>query len=242
MSGQTARETHKNEPNTVAVSGRGLGRRFGRRWALAHVDIEITRGEAVLIAGANGSGKSTLLQLVAGLFRPTQGTIEVFGRASHEQRRSVRRSLSLLAHDSYLYERLTARETVRLWASLVGRPRADSTITALLEEVGLADRSLGPVAGFSAGMRKRLSLLRVRLEEPKVVLLDEPFSALDTAGRRLVESWIEGLRAAGRTLLIASHSIERSARLCHRAMVLDEGQIVWRGPAHAVAQRSMERR
>ncbi len=200
------------------------------------------KGEAVLIAGANGSGKSTLLQLIAGLFRPTQGTVEVFGRASHEERRSVRRSLSLLAHDSYLYESLTARETVGLWAGLVGRSRSDSDLTTLLEEVDLADPSLGAVAGFSAGMRKRLSLLRVRLEEPALVLLDEPFSALDTAGRRLVESWIEDLRAAGRTLLIASHSIERSARLCNRGLVLDEGQVIWRGPAAALANRKMEAR
>ncbi len=226
----------------MAIRGRGLGRRFGRRWALAHVDLEVARGEAVLIAGSNGSGKSTLLQLVAGLYQPTHGSVEVLGRPSHEQRRTVRRSLSLLAHDSYLYASLNARETVKLWAGLVGRPRSDAELAALLEEVDLADPSLGAVAGFSAGMRKRLSLLRVRLEEPQIVLLDEPFSALDSAGRLMVESWIRELRAAGRTLLIASHSIERSARLCDRGVVLDQGQIIWRGPASALAKRKMEPR
>ncbi|MCP4663318.1 MAG: ATP-binding cassette domain-containing protein, partial [bacterium] len=133
--------------------------------------------------------------------------------------------------------RLTALETLRIWARLLGRPSADGDLVPLLEEVDLAERRDTPVVGFSAGMRKRLVLLRTRLERPRLVLLDEPFSALDSAGKHLVETWIEGFRTAGITVVLASHALERSARLCDRALLLDRGQIAWQGPAAEVQDR-----
>jgi heme ABC exporter ATP-binding subunit CcmA len=220
-----------------AIRTRKLGRRFGRSWALAHCDLEAAPGESLLIAGANGSGKTTLLRLLAGLLRPTTGSIEVFDLDPRTRRLAVRRRLSLVSHHTFLYERLSALESLRLWARVLGRRLDDAALDALLEEVGLDARRDHLVRTFSAGMRKRLSLARVRLEQPDLLLLDEPFAALDLPGQRLVERWIAETLARGATVLLASHQLAQAAALCRRAIVLRAGQIEWQGPAGDAAAR-----
>ena len=142
-----------------------------------------------------------------------------------------RRLLSLVSHDAYLYPRLSALETVRIWARVLEAPSRDDDLMPLLEEVDLTAARDQPVGGFSAGMRKRLTLLRTRLESPRLVLLDEPFAALDVPGKRLVEDWIEGFRRDGVAVILASHALEQASRLCDRAVVLHHGQMAWQGPA-----------
>jgi heme ABC exporter ATP-binding subunit CcmA len=220
-----------------AIRTRRLGRRFGRSWALAHCDLEVAAGESLLVAGANGSGKTTLLRLLAGLLRPTTGSIEVFDLDLRTRRLAVRRRLSLVSHHAFLYERLTALESLRLWARILGVRSDDETLVALLAEVGLQDRRHGTAETFSAGMRKRLSLARARLEDSDLLLLDEPFAALDVPGQRLVERWIGEALARGSTVLLASHQLAQAAALCRRAIVLERGQIAWLGHAADAAAR-----
>jgi heme exporter protein A len=221
----------------LALGAHGLGRRFGRSWALAHCDLEVAAGEALLVAGSNGSGKTTLLRLAAGLLRPTTGSIEVFGLESRARRLACRRRLSLVSHHTFLYERLTAIESLRLWARIRGADTSERALAALLDEVGLAERAGDQVQTFSAGMRKRLTLARARLEQPDLLLLDEPFSALDVPGQRLVERWIRDSVARGVTVVLASHQLEQAATLCRRAVVLARGQIEWEGSAAEAATR-----
>lgn len=215
----------------------GLGRRFGRHWALAHIDLEVSAGEIVLLAGANGSGKTTLLRLIAGLHAPTRGRVLIRGLNPQRAAQSCRRLLSMVSHQPYLYPRLTAFETARIWARLLDKPSADRDLRPLLEEVGLEARSNTPVEGFSAGMKKRLAFVRIRLEQPQLVLLDEPFSALDAAGRKMVEGWIHGFKAEGISVLLASHTLARAARLADRAILLERGQMRWQGEPEGVVSR-----
>lgn len=216
---------------TPAVSARGLGKRFGRHWAVAHLDLEIASGDSLVIAGANGSGKTTLLRLVAGLLRPTSGELSVDGLDTTQDTLAIRRRLSLVSHRTYLYDRLTALESMQIWNRLAGRHHDDETLIGLLEEVALADRRRSTVDTFSAGMRKRLALARARLEQPSILLLDEPFAALDVSGQELVEAWVARGREGGQTVLVASHHLERAAQLCRTAMLMRSGQHVWSGPA-----------
>lgn len=237
MTASSLAET-RPEAGPAAVSAAGLGKRFGRHWALAHFDLELPAGGSLLVAGANGSGKTTLLRLIAGLHRPTVGRLEVFGHDSVEERLACRRRLTLVSHAGCLYDGLTPRETLRIWARLGGRPVGESEIEDLLAEAQLAARADSLIAGFSAGMRKRLTLLRARIERPGLLLLDEPFSALDVEGRSLVSGWIRGFTAAGGSLIIASHDLERTVPLCERALILERGQRVWSGAAQdAIAHR-----
>jgi heme exporter protein A len=215
----------------AAFRARDLSRRFGRKWALAHLDLTAERGEVLLVAGANGSGKSTLLRLLAGLLRPTSGELEVGGRTLASDRFGWRREVSLLSHASYLYDPLTALETVRLWARLLGYPADSADLARRLAEVGLEAEADNLVGGFSAGMQKRLTFARIRLEDSELVLLDEPFAALDVAGQELVARWIAADRAAGKTVVIASHNLERAARIADRAVLLSRGQSAWQGAA-----------
>lgn len=221
----------------TALRARGLGRRFGRDWALAHVDLDVAPGETMVLAGSNGSGKTTLLRLAAGLYKPSRGALEIYGLDPQRERLECRRALSMISHQAYLYDRLTALETLRVWARLLGRPSADSDLMPLLATVGLDRRPRLQVAGFSAGMRKRLTLLRTRLEQPRLLLLDEPFSALDVEGKRQVEEWIREARQAGAAVVMASHAIVRASKLCDRAVLLERGQIVWRGDGEGLVRR-----
>ncbi len=217
------------DSTTPAIQTAGLGKRFGRQWALAHCDLQVRTGEVVLLAGANGSGKTTLLRLIAGLDKPTLGSMTIYGMDPAQEKLACRRTLTLVGHDNYLYSQLTALEMIQVWTRLRGAELAEAEAIELLREVGLDKRRDTPVGGFSAGMRKRLTLLRTRLEEPKLVLLDEPFSALDASGQRLIEEWIEGYRSAGKTVVLASHNLPRSSRLCDRAILLHQGQMIWQG-------------
>jgi heme exporter protein A len=212
---------------TLAVETEGLSRRYGRRWALADVSLEVPAGSVTMLAGRNGSGKSTLLRVLATALRPDHGEARVLGHDVRLARDAVRRKVALLAHQSFLYEALTARENLRVAASSLGRD-ADS---ALLARVGLESRADDPVASFSAGMRKRLSLARVLLQQAELVLLDEPYGELDPPGFALLDGVIGELRQRGATVVMATHLIDHGRLLCDRALLLEEGRLVWSGPA-----------
>lgn len=213
-----------------AVDASLLCRRYGRRWALVDVSLSVPRGQVVIVTGRNGSGKSTLLRLLATALRPDRGGARVAGCDIVTERDEARRRVALLAHQSHLYEALTALENLEATARCLGRTRAD--LLARLEEVGLAERAHDAVATFSAGMRKRLSLARLLLkDDARVVLLDEPYAALDPPGFQLVDRVVERLKAGGATVLVATHLVERGALHAERGIVLEAGRLVWEGPA-----------
>jgi heme exporter protein A len=213
--------------NGVTIEVQGLARRYGRRWALADVTFRIPSASVLMVAGHNGAGKSTLFRVLATAIRPDRGTVRVGGFDLVKQRQDVRKLTALLSHQSYLYESLTARENLEVVADHLGASRAG--VAEALEQVGLASRAGDPVATFSAGMRKRLSFARVLLQEPSVVLLDEPYGALDPAGFDLIDSVIGELKRRGATILMATHQWERGAKLADRAVVLEQGRVIWEG-------------
>jgi heme exporter protein A len=212
---------------TLAVETRSLSRRYGRRWALADVSLEVPAGSVTMLAGRNGSGKSTLLRVLATALRPDHGEALVLGHDVRRARDAVRRRVALLAHQSFLYEALTARENLRVAASFLGR----DTEGALLDRVGLGTRADDPVSSFSAGMRKRLSLARVLLQQAELVLLDEPYGELDPPGFALLDGVVGELRQRGATVLMATHLVDHGRQMCDRALVLEEGRLAWSGAA-----------
>jgi heme ABC exporter ATP-binding subunit CcmA len=219
----------KTDTNTPSVRASQLGKRFGPKWALAHVDLEVAAGDGLLVVGDNGSGKSTLLRLLAGLLLPTLGQVEIFGDSPQQPGSGARARLSLIGHHGHLYDALTPFETLTFWNRLQASPKPPSELENLLAEAGLAADRDTRVSGFSAGMRKRLSITRLHLETPRVALLDEPFSALDRAGRQWLLGTLAALRSQGTTLIIASHDPQRAAPLCNRAIRIVRGQIGWQG-------------
>jgi len=219
-----------NSPS-LALDARGLCRRYGRRWALAEVSLTLAGGKILMISGRNGSGKSTLLRVLSTAIRADRGEARLCGFDFRHQREEVRRRVALLGHDSYLYQALSALENLQVAARFLGRDARRAALLGHLEEVRLAHRADDPVHTFSAGMRKRLALARTLLQEATVVMLDEPFGQLDPQGFQLVESILERLKATGRTVLLATHLLERGRQLCDEAIVLEEGRLVWSGAA-----------
>jgi len=215
-------------PVTPAANGLvvdDLARRFGRRWAVARIHFALPAGQACMVTGANGSGKTTLLRCVATALKPHHGRILFDGKDLWRQRRVVRPGVALLSHATRLYEDLDARGNLRTWASLSGM-QAD--LPALLERVGLPTTRRDPVRTFSAGMRRRLALARVLLKAPDLLLLDEPFTALDPEGRELVITLVGELQQRGTTLLVATHLPDVARRLCAHHLHMESGRIVQR--------------
>ncbi|MBW2714601.1 MAG: ABC transporter ATP-binding protein [Deltaproteobacteria bacterium] len=210
----------------TAVVARNLEKRFGRTIGLDGIDLDIPAGSTTAILGPNGAGKSTLLRLIAGLARPSSGSLEVGGQPAHS--RAARARVGFIGHATGLYPELTARENLIFAARLRGVADATEKIEAQLKEAGLtraADRRTGE---FSRGMAQRLSIAVGLIDEPEIVLLDEPFTGLDgTASNRLAER-LMGLRQRNRTLVLVSHDVALAARLADAAVVLRRGRIAHR--------------
>lgn len=201
-----------------------VSKRYGRTWALARLSLVLPEGSGLLLTGHNGSGKTTLLRLLATLFRPTTGKVLLFGQDAVSGRATLRPRIALLGHSTFLYEDMSARENCVLLARLLGRPAADAD--ALLERMGLASRADEAVRGFSAGMRKRLAIVRLLLKRPRLALLDEPFGELDPQGIAEMEALVRDLSRDGATVVLATHQVEHGQSLCRQRLHLAAGRAV----------------
>ena len=198
---------------------------LGRFPALAGVDLDVSRAEIVLVQGPNGAGKSTLLRACAGLVPVVEGEAVVLGYDLRVDPRPVRRHVGLLGHATFLYDDLTVADNVRFWARAAGAGTADAD--AAMARLGLDGRLADViVARLSAGQRRRTSIAALVARRPELWLLDEPHAGLDQAGRDLVDGLIRDACAAGATVLMASHELERAAPLAHRTVTLAGGIVV----------------
>jgi heme exporter protein A len=178
-----------------------LGKRYGEKRVLRGVDLNVADGGFVVVTGPNGAGKTTLLRICAGLAAPTEGTIE---------RGVSRGELGYLGHEPLVYRELTALENLDLYGRLYRVPERRERIGMLLERFGLWDARGDRVASYSRGMTQRLALCRVLLHDPRLLVLDEPYTALDTAGAELLDAQLAELRSE-RTVLVSTHDPARVA-------------------------------
>lgn len=219
----------------LAVETHALSRRFRRVWALRRVTLAIAQGESVALVGPNGSGKSTLMKVIATVLTPTRGSIHVMGQDLETAGDAVPRAVGLMSHQTYLYGDLTALENLRFATRMHGIRRSNEELLALLARVGLAGAAHKLLRGFSQGMAQRLGLARALLHEPEILLLDEPYSALDPDGAKLVDRLLAERRQAGHTTVLVTHHVERALDLCERAVALKAGQVAFDGPVHDFA-------
>ena len=210
----------------VGISFQAVEKRYGAVRALRPTTLEILPGECVALLGPNGSGKSTLLRLAALLARPTAGSISYTGAASGVPRGEVRRMLGVVAHATLLYDDLTARENLALFAELYGLPDAARLITERLASVGLAERGDHVVRTFSRGMRQRLTLARALLHGAGLLLFDEPGTGLDADGGAWLGRELRALRSAGCTILMSTHHGSEMLGLATRTIHLSAGRVV----------------
>jgi len=192
------------------ISAHNLGRRYGDKRVLRDIDFELPRGGFALVTGPNGAGKTTLLRVCAGLQIPTEGELEV---------EATRAQIGFLAHDPLVYRELTALENLELYGRLYRVAERKERIGMLLERFGLWDARHDRVSSYSRGMTQRLALCRVLLHEPELLILDEPYTALDAQGAELLDAQLDELHG-DKTFLVSTHDPQRVERLATTRLAL----------------------
>jgi heme ABC exporter ATP-binding subunit CcmA len=208
----------------TAILARRLSKEFGNRWVLRAIDLDVAAGESLALTGANGSGKTTLLRCLASLVRPTEGEVRWFGRPATGDP-AVRRLVGMVAHESRLYPHLSLRENLIFAARMCGVRRAAVRADALLERVGLTPRAGSLPRQVSQGMRQRVAVARALVHEPRILLLDEPFSGLDAAGREWLTELMTKQRGAGTTICFTTHDETKAVQLADRWFELRAGRL-----------------
>ncbi len=207
----------------VAVSN--LTKAFGTRKAVDRVSFELPRGAFLSVFGPNGAGKTTLLRTLATLTRPTEGSILIDGIDALDEPDVAREHMGLISHNAMLYPDLTAEENLLFYARLYGVRDPERRVIELLDAVGLKHRRLDLVRTFSRGMTQRVSIARALINDPSVVLLDEPYSGLDPHAVEVFDQLIESVRD-DRTFIMVSHDLEKGLSMCTHALVLAKGRVV----------------
>ena len=213
------------------VKVRGLTKVFKDFWgrskarAVDNVDFEVRRGEVFGLLGPNGSGKSTTVKLLLGLLHPTKGHIEVFGRSPRHV--ATKAQIGYLPEESYLYRYLNSRETLDFFGNLFHLPRKERASRAeqLLEMVGLSQAHLRSVGEFSKGMQRRIGLAQALINDPELIILDEPTAGLDPIGCREVKDLIIALARRGKTVILSSHLLSDVEDVCDRVVIYYGGKI-----------------
>ena len=203
-----------------------VSRHFGRRRVLNKVSLQCRAGEIVALLGPNGAGKSTLLSVVATLLAPSGGSVAYGDATARESGAELRRRIGLLGHDLYIYPELSPAENLRFFGRIYRLPDVERRIADALARADLTSRRDDPVAGFSRGMRQRLALERALLHEPRLVLLDEPFTGLDDAATAALRTRLDGLRSTGAIVLVTTHDLETIEGIIDRAVMLHNGRLV----------------
>jgi lipooligosaccharide transport system ATP-binding protein len=221
------------------IRARGLTKRFGTFTAVDAIDIEVHAGEAFGFLGPNGAGKSSTMRMVGCVSPPTGGEMTVLGMDPHRDGPAIRARLGVCPQEDSLDVELTVRENLTTYARYFGIPRkvARQRAEELLTFVQLADRATSKVEPLSGGMKRRLTIARALVNNPDIVLLDEPTTGLDPQARHLVWDRLFRLKQRGVTLVLTTHYMDEAEQLCDRLVIMDGGRIVAEGSPQALIER-----
>jgi len=219
--------SHESVPPNWAVEIEGLSKSFGLRTALRDVDLRVAPGSSVAIFGLNGAGKTTLIKILATILRPSSGKIRLHGRDLREDTEEVRRLIGVITHQTFLYGNLTACENLDFYGRMFDVTRRKERINEVLNIVGMSARAHDRVGTLSRGMQQRISIARMLLPAPKIILLDEPETGLDQQATALL--WnalcLEGKEKY--TIIHTTHNLARGLETCERMIILARGRIVF---------------
>ncbi len=220
---------HSSTSQVCVVELQGLTKSFGNHLALAGIDLEVRRGQSVVIFGPNGAGKTTLIKVLATIMTPSSGRVLVDGLNLKNNAEEIRRRIGVVAHQTFLYSNLTAYENLEFYSRMYDVPRRKERIREVVDMVGMTSRLHDRVGTLSRGMQQRLSIARSLLHKPAIMLLDEPETGLD---QQAISMLWEVLRTEGdgkRSTILTTHNLERGLELGERLLILDKGKIVYEG-------------
>jgi heme ABC exporter ATP-binding subunit CcmA len=201
---------------------------YGDFPALRDIKLRIERGSTVALLGRNGAGKTTLLKIIAGLSGASKGSVKIMGEDA--RRETTRRRIGVLGHAISLYDELSAMENLTLFGKLYALADPRKRAEEMLERIGLSRVRDGLVREFSRGMRQRLAVGRVFLHDPEVLLLDEPFTALDDRAIAVLQALLREGHAQGRTIILSTHQLREALELATHVALIQRGQLVFEGP------------
>jgi len=221
------------------IETHGLCKHFGRRQAVADLDLSVPRGCAFGFLGHNGAGKTTVIRMLLGLTRADAGTMRILGRPVPAERAAALARVGAIVEEPNFHRHLTGRENLRVSAAARG-PDARRRIDAALRRVGLSERADERVRSYSQGMRQRLGVARCLLADPELLILDEPMNGLDPGGILELRTMIARLTGEGRTVFLSSHLLDEVENTCDAAAVIDQGRLVAQGPISELVGGALE--
>jgi heme exporter protein A len=212
---------------TPALLVEGVYKYFGDFPALRNVSFQVAPGSVVALLGRNGAGKTTLLRILAGLSKPSEGSVKVHGVEARNA--ETRRTIGVLGHSISVYDELSAHENLTMFGNLYGIDHASRRADEMLERVGLGRVRDGLAREFSRGMRQRLAIGRAFLHDPELLLLDEPFTSLDDKAIAVLQSMLQDMRDRGRTIVMSTHQIREAMELSTHVTFIQRGQVAYDG-------------
>jgi ABC-2 type transport system ATP-binding protein len=224
----------------ITIEAHGLTKAYGAVVAVEDLSFTVRAGEVVGLLGPNGAGKTTAIRVLTTIFAPTAGSFAVAG-LPHTRPAEIRQRVGVLPESAGYPEQQTGAEYLRYHARLFGHSRASahSTATALLDQVGLAERQTSRIGVYSRGMRQRLGIARALVNDPQVLFFDEPTLGLDPAGQRQVLRLVEGIaRERGATVVLSTHFLGEVEDACARVLILNRGRVVAEGTVAEVTRRA----
>jgi heme exporter protein A len=213
----------------IAVAAESVWKFYGDYPALRDVKLEVQPGSCLALIGRNGAGKTTLLRIIAGFSHPGRGKVRIMGQEPRET--ATRRQLGFIGHGIAVYDELSALENLMLFGKLYNLPDPHRSALEWLERTGLARVANGLVREFSRGMRQRLAVARAFLHEPSVLLLDEPFTALDDKAIAVLQRLLREALAEGKTIVMSTHQLREALELATHVALLTRGQVAFHGPS-----------
>lgn len=212
----------------TAVAIQGVWKFYGDYPALKDISLSVNPGSCLALIGRNGAGKTTLLRILAGLSKTAKGSITILGQDARDE--NTRRRIGVLGHGIGVYEELSAFENLRLFAKLYGIADPQKIASEWLERTGLERVRDGLVREFSRGMRQRLAVARTFLHNPSVLLLDEPFTALDDRAIAVLQDLLKTALAEGRTIIMSTHQLREALELATGVALINRGKLAFTGP------------
>ena len=224
------------------ISSRGLTKRFASRVAVNGVDFDIYSGRCFGFVGPNGAGKTTTLRMAMGLTPVSSGALSVFGLPVSENAPAIRARVGIVPQADNLDPDFTVEENLRVYASFFGlsRRQAAPRIESLLKFASLTDRRRARTDTLSGGMQRRLTIARALINDPELVVLDEPTTGLDPQARHVIWERLTELKVGGKTLLLTTHYMEEAERLCDELLIMDEGRILDQGSPRQLIERHVQ--
>ena len=219
----------------VAIECRDLRKTYdGKVEAVRGLNLQIESGECFGLLGPNGAGKTTTIEILEGLLQPTSGYVSILGHTWQENSRELREWLGISLQETRLSEKLSVRETIKLFASFYRQPRPSDEV---LDQLQLREKADAWVGKLSGGQRQRLAVATALVGNPRILFLDEPTTGLDPQSRRQLWDIIRGVQQRGGTVLLTTHYMDEAERLCDRLAIVDHGQIIAEGtPADLIAR------